>query len=415
MVHSPTSSSSETSLSREVLSVSELIELINPLVPLSTAVDASVATDPAEVGDVVLCKEIVSLRAEMDRLDALFARLVWAAHQRGVGSADGSPSTAAWLRRRTSMREGDARAAIESGEVCEILPTTAAAWRAGEISGGAARTILGARVKGHDAKLRAVEPALLGLARDGAIRELQRTCAHFRNCAQADGTEPRDHDGLSISKTYGGRTVLNGNLSSSAAETVVSALHALTDPPSEDDHRSPARRRADALVRMAELALAQLRGAGPEGPVRSRPAVTMVIDWPTLMNNALGRMDGEFTGTFHRSDVERLLCDSFVTRVVTGPKGQPIDVGRARRTIPTPTRQALVVRDEGCRYPGCGRPPGWCDAHHVIHWQHGGRTDLENLVLLCDHHHHVAHQPGSVVKFDGEEFRVITPEGIEIT
>lgn len=390
-------------------------ELIHPLVPLCAAVDAAAAIDPTELNDVVLGEEITSLRSEMDRLEAQFARLVWAAHQRGVGSADGSPSTAAWLRRRTGMREGEARAAIEAGEVCDILPATAAAWRAGEISGGAARTILGARVKGHDAKLRAVEPALLNLARDGAIRELQRTCAHFRNYAQADGTEPRDHDGLSISKTFGGRTMINGNLSSAAAETVVNALHALTDPPADNDQRTPGRRRADALVRMAELALAQLHGAGPARPVRTRPAVTIVIDWPTLASHALGRMDAEYTGSIHRSDVERLLCDSVVTRVVTGPKGLPIDVGRARRTIPTRTRQALVVRDEGCRYPGCGRPPGWCDAHHVIQWQHGGRTDLANLVLLCDHHHHVVHQPGWVVKFDGGELRVITREGIEIT
>ena len=384
--------------------------LVSPPAPLH-------APDPSDLGDVALSDEIVSLRAEIDRLEAQFARLVFAGHQRGIGSVDGSPSTAAWLRRRTGMREGDARAAIEAGEVCEVLPETAAAWRSGEISTGAARTIIGARVKGHDAKLRAVEPALLALARDGVTRQLQQACSHFRNRAQADGTEPRDHDGLSISTTYGGRTMLNGNLSSSAAETVVNAIHALTDPPSDDDRRTPARRRADALVRMAEIALAHLHSDehSVAGPVRARPSVSMVVDWQTLTHDALGRMDGEFTGTFHRSDVDRLLCDSFVTRVVTGPTWLPIDVGRARRTTPTPTRQALIVRDQGCRYSGCGRPPGWCDAHHVIHWQHGGRTDLENLVLLCDHHHHVLHQPGWIVKFDGEEFRVLKPDGTEIT
>ncbi len=389
--------------------------LVDPNVALRAAVDATLETDPSDLGDVGLSEEIISLRAEIDRLEAQFARLVYAGHQRGIGNVDGSPSTAAWLRRRTGMREGDARAAIEAGEVCEVLPTTAQAWRDGEITAGAARTIIGARVKGHDAKLRAVEPVLLDMARDGATRELQRTCAHFRQCAQADGTEPRDHDGLTICTTYAGRTILNGNLSSSAAETVVTALHALTDPPTDDDRRTPARRRADALVRMAELALGALRGAGPDGPVRARPSASVVMDWETLTRDALGRMDGEFTGILHRSDVERLLCDSVVTRVVTGPRGLPIDVGRARRTIPTPTRQALVVRDQGCRYPGCGRPPGWCDAHHVVHWRQGGRTDLENLVLLCDHHHHVVHQPGWIVKFDGEEFRVLKPDGSEIT
>ncbi len=374
----------------------------------------NVDTDPATLGDAGLADEIVELRGQMDRVDAQFARLVLAGHRRGIGAADGSPSTAAWLRRHTGMREGDARAAIEAGEMCEVLPETGGAWRAGEISSGAARAITGARVEGHDAKLRAVEPLLLDVAREGKLRELQRMCARFRNCAQADGTEPRDHDGLTISATAAGRTILNGNLSSAAAETVVNALHALTDPPTPDDRRTAARRRADALVRMAELAMAQLSGAGPDGPSRAKPSVAMVIDWRTLVNDEFGRMDGEYTGPVHRSDVERLLCDSSVTRVVTGPRGLPIDVGRERRTVSSTLRKALIVRDRGCRFPGCGRPPGWCDAHHVQFWRHGGPTDQSNLVFVCDHHHHVLHQPGWTATFDGSQFRVFKPDGSEV-
>jgi hypothetical protein len=244
---------------------------------------------------------------------------------------------------------------------------------------------------------------------------LARACAHFRACAQRDGTEPREHDGLTLSRSYNGRVALNGNLSSDGAEIVVNAIHALTDPPADDDHRGPARRRADALVRMAELALAHLNGTGPDGPTRARPSCTVVIDWHTLHNNQLGRMDGDFTGTLHRSDVERLLCDCTVSRVVTGPTGLPIDVGRQARTVPTATRRGLVVRDGGCRYPGCRQPSGWCDAHHVIQWQYDGPTDSWNLVLLCDHHHRVVHQPGWTVTFENNQFRVYRPDGTEVT
>ena len=311
--------------------------------------------------------------------------------------------------------KGDARAAIEAGELGEVLAETGRAWRDGELSSGAARMITGARVEGHDVRLRAVEPILLDVARAGNLRELGRLCAHFRNCAQADGSEPRDHDGVTISATSAGRTMLNGNLSSAAAETVVHAIHALTDPPQDDDRRTAARRRADALVRMAELAMAQLSAAKPGGPNRATPSVTMVIDWRTLTNDEFGRMDAEYTGAIHRSDVERLLCDCSVTRVVTGPSGVPIDVGRERRTVSPTQRKALVVRDGGCRYPGCGRPPGWCDAHHVQFWRHGGATDQANLVLLCDHHHHVVHRPGWTATFDGSQFRVFKPDGTEVT
>src|SRR4029077_8746214 len=57
-------------------------------------------------------------------------------------------------------------------------------------------------------------------------------------------------------------------------------------------------------------------------------------------------------------------------------------------------RRAVVLRDGHCRLPGCDRPPAWCDAHHVLHWADGGRTDLCNLILLCRRHHRMLHERG---------------------
>jgi hypothetical protein len=382
---------------------------------VATLDESSGAVDPNLLSDPQVADELIRRRAEIDRLEAEFAQLAWAGHQRGIGSADGSPSTQAWLRRHAGMREGDARAAIEAGHVLELLSKVGAAWRGGEITGGAAKTIAGARVEGHDLKLRALEDPFLDLARAGDLRELRRACTHFRNCAHADGTEPRQHDGLTISQTYNGRTNINAELSSTAAEIVVTAIHALTDPPSDDDPRTPARRRADGLVKMAELALAAIRTAGPGAPVRAKAACTIVIDWQTLQGQTWGRLDGDYTGALHPTDVERLLCDCSISRVVTGPDGLPLDVGRSRRTIPPQLRRALAVRDQACRYPGCNRPHGWTRAHHVIHWQHGGATVLINLVSLCDHHHHVVHLPGWTAKFDGHTFTVFRPDGTQLT
>src|SRR6187551_919209 len=73
--------------------------------------------DPAGLSDLAIADELVRRRAEIDRLEAEFAQLAWVGHQRGIGAADGSPSTAAWLRKHTGLREGDARAAINAGEV----------------------------------------------------------------------------------------------------------------------------------------------------------------------------------------------------------------------------------------------------------------------------------------------------------
>jgi HNH endonuclease len=69
-------------------------------------------------------------------------------------------------------------------------------------------------------------------------------------------------------------------------------------------------------------------------------------------------------------------------------------VGRTSRVVSAAQRAALVVRDGGCAVPGCDRPPGWCEAHHLVHWLHGGPTDLENLALLCRAHHRAVHEGG---------------------
>jgi hypothetical protein len=71
-----------------------------------------------------------------------------------------------------------------------------------------------------------------------------------------------------------------------------------------------------------------------------------------------------------------------------------LEVGRASRVVSAAQRAALVVRDGGCAVPGCDRPPAWCEAHHLVHWLHGGPTDLENLALVCRAHHRAVHEGG---------------------
>ncbi len=69
-----------------------------------------------------------------------------------------------------------------------------------------------------------------------------------------------------------------------------------------------------------------------------------------------------------------------------------MNIGRKTRTFPAGIRRILVARDRGCAFPGCGRPPRQCDAHHIHHWADGGETSVDNAVLLCRHHHTLIHQ-----------------------
>ncbi len=382
----------------------------DPIALLAAAADALARLDPSDLPDAAVADLAVATRRGIDRLEGCFARLARSAHVRGIGSESGASSTAAWLARQAGMRSGDARAAIEAGELTDLLTHTGAAWRAGAISTGAARAAIGARVEGHDDKLAACEPELLELARTRDLNRLRRAAARFRKYAESDGAAARVPDGLHLSTSWAGRVVLSGDFADLAAETVVTAIHAYTEPPDRIDPRPGSQRRADALVRICEVALQHV----PAGR-RNRGQVSVVVDWATLTGGSPGRADGQYTGPMHLDDVHRLLCDTTVSRIVTDPAGIPIDVGRAKRTPPARLRRAVVARDQGCRFPGCGRPPGWCDAHHVQHWTRGGPTDLRNLVLVCGYHHRLLHRPGWTVGFDGEELRIRGPDGVEVT
>jgi hypothetical protein len=84
--------------------------------------------------------------------------------------------------------------------------------------------------------------------------------------------------------------------------------------------------------------------------------------------------------------------------MVLGAEGQPLDVGRLSYAVTLAIRRALTARDKGCAFPGCDRPPGWAEAHHIIHWADGGRTAIWNMVLLCGTHHRAVHHDGWVVR-----------------
>jgi hypothetical protein len=89
--------------------------------------------------------------------------------------------------------------------------------------------------------------------------------------------------------------------------------------------------------------------------------------------------------------VRRLACDAGIIPAVLDGHGVPLDLGRERRLITGSLRRALVLRDKGCTFPGCDRPPRWCHGHHATHWIDGGDTKLSDNVLICGHHHRFMH------------------------
>lgn len=101
--------------------------------------------------------------------------------------------------------------------------------------------------------------------------------------------------------------------------------------------------------------------------------------------------------------------------MVLGGDSEPLDVGRAQRSVPVGIRRALVARDGGCAFPGCDRPPGLCQVHHGRHWIDGGVTSVQNCCLLCSAHHHQVHLQGWDVTVRGGRVEFQPPVIIDPT
>jgi hypothetical protein len=154
------------------------------------------------------------------------------------------------------------------------------------------------------------------------------------------------------------------------------------------DERTRSQQLADALVQLCDNALAS--GALPI--LRTvKPHVVLTVDVDDLADSAVGRGAAElgFGATISAARARWIACDGQVTRIVMGPDGLPLDVGRTQRVVPPHLRKAVERRDRHCVFAGCGAPTHWCDVHHLIEWVNGGETNLENSALLCERHSHV--------------------------
>jgi len=97
--------------------------------------------------------------------------------------------------------------------------------------------------------------------------------------------------------------------------------------------------------------------------------------------------------------VKRLCCDGQAVVIGEDENGEPLNIGRKTRTVPTAIKRALVARDKSCAFPGCHHTR-FVDAHHIEHWSAGGQTSLDNLMLLCSQHHKLVHESGFSIQRD---------------
>ncbi len=118
-----------------------------------------------------------------------------------------------------------------------------------------------------------------------------------------------------------------------------------------------------------------------------RPRVVVTVSHDTLRGLAAEAGVTGHAGEVGPAELRRICCDADILPVVMGGPSEVLDVGRSQRLVTPPIRAAVTIRDGGCVFPGCDKTPGECEAHHLQPWWNGGVTALQNLALVCRHHH----------------------------
>jgi hypothetical protein len=380
---------------------------------LLQVIEAFVATPGGEISGFDLGERLIRFRHGIDLLELRFACEAAAFAASDEYEVQGSNSPIDWVRHQCRMSSTAAARSVATGEAAAALPASVDALEGGRI-GFAHLSMLAALERAAKRTGTSFdEDPLLELALEHSVGRFVKDCDHARHAADAasvlaEHVSAVDARYLEFTKCEDGRLALHGVLDPVGGATLRVALEPLCARSGVGDERPRARRLADGLVELAMHALDH-EFTTEGGTTRTHLQLTASVETVMGLSGAPGG-ELEFAGVVPAATVQRLACDASIRRVLLGPDSAVIDVGRALRVPSGAGRAALRVRDQGCVWPGCERPSSWTNAHHILHWGHGGDTDLENLVLLCYRHHWKVHEGGwQMVKSDEGRILVIPP------
>ncbi|WP_419947833.1 DUF222 domain-containing protein [Candidatus Palauibacter sp.] len=295
-------------------------------------------------------------------------------------------SCAHWLSWRTGISTGPARERVRVARRLASLPLTAAEMKKGRLSWSKVRALT--RIATPENEERLVDFALRHTA--SQVERFVRAQRSAEAAAAGPEAEPAARRYVSVRVGKDGMYRISGRLVPEIGALLVKALdtagdelHRQEGAAEEEVHtlRETGRRHHDALAMWLEE--------------RTSAAVQLVVHTVAGEPDVVATEDGSHVPA---GTSRRLLCDAEAVRVERGPDGSVLDVGRRTRTVHWRLRKALEVRDRGCRFPGCGSRH--TQAHHVIPWAEGGKTSLDNLILLCRFHHRWVHEGGWRVEMD---------------
>ena len=354
--------------------------------------------EPAELELEHLEAELCELAAQIGAGMARWIALVGEYDRReGWGGWRGVRSTAEWIAWRCACSPRAAREHVRVARALRELPKIREAFERGRLSYSKVRCLT--RVAGADS-----EQFLLHQATYATAAQLERMLGAYERSAAADDQRAEEAGELCWQWNRDGTLSVEARLSADEGRAFLDSLEAARSrlreesraTGEEDGPAGPsapsAATNAEALSLVAESFLAH----GPATRAGAdRTQLVVHVDAETLSSNAFGRSELEAGPPITPETARRLGCDASL-RVLVKQGRRALYLGRRTRSIPPALGLALRERDRGCRFPGCDARR-WCDGHHIVPWALGGRTDLDNLALLCRRHHRLVHEGGFAV------------------
>ncbi len=270
-------------------------------------------------------------------------------------------------------------------------------------------------------RLHALEKRLVGKAVNLSAQEVRRLVTSAVAHADVPGHEERERRQyadryLAWKEDHTGMVTFTGKLDTVTAAPIRTVIEQMVthqfrarrdQDPLERDQRTVGQMRADALFELCRHAL------GCKETDRSGIRTTIVVRMYRRgldTGRGLGRIDGT-EQPVSVGQLRRLAGDAGIIPEVLGGDSEVLDLGRKVRMFTRAQRLALVERDGGCAK--CHAPPEHCEAHHIRWWEHGGRTDLNNGVMLCTRCHHDVHRQGWEILVRGGTVDFIPPPEID--
>ncbi len=310
-----------------------------------------------------------------------------------------------------TAKEADARAdrvlalhagvAVGGDRVPPLAPLTADAAREGAIGGSQIDAIIRtlARIPSFvpEEDVRGGEKILVDLARHAGPHTIAQAGRRLLDKLDPDGKEPRDENPkdtrpeLRFVKHRNGTLGLKGTLDLETYARLKSDLDPMAKPHKAidgvRDSRTQDERYGDAFTDYVRLKTTSRNLPGQAGEATH---ILVTMSYEDLIRD-IGEAHLDLVGPISATDARILACDARVRPGVLGTAGEPLDIGRSKRTVSLAQKYALTIRDGGCAFPGCDMPVPRCTAHHIVFWRHHGETKIDNLVLLCTKHHRLIH------------------------